>query len=133
MAGQQTARLSASRQRELKLAREEAELVSGAKLPASKFESRGEVFTLTADSFAAGSNLSASGSSAASALAAYLDANPKAKARIEGYGDAQTPGQNRANAIRDALVSAGVSKARLQAAGKGNGSRTKAAELIVVH
>lgn len=133
VAGQQTARLSASRQRELKLAREEAELVSGAKLPASKFESRGEVFTLTADSFASGSKLSASGSSAASALAAYLDANPKAKARIEGYGDAQTPGQTRANAIRDALVSAGVPKARLQAAGKGNGSRAKAAELIVVH
>ncbi|WP_368562539.1 hypothetical protein [Pseudoxanthomonas sp. UTMC 1351] len=133
VAGQQTARLSAARQRELKLAREEAELVSGAKLPASKFESRGEVFTLTADSFASGSKLSASGSAAATALAAYLDANPKAKARIEGYGDAQTPGQTRANAIRDALVAAGVSNARLRAAGKGNGGRAKAAELIVVH
>lgn len=133
VAGQQTARLSAARQRELKLAREEAELVSGAKLPASKFESRGEVFTLTADNFASGSKLSASGSATASALAAYLDANPKAKARIEGYGDAQTPGQARANAVRDALTAAGVSKARLQAAGKGNGSRAKAAELIVVH
>jgi outer membrane protein OmpA-like peptidoglycan-associated protein len=133
VAGQQTARLSASRQRELKLAREEAELVSGAKLPASKFESRGEVFTLTADSFASGSKLSASGSAAASALAAYLDANPKAKARIEGYGDPQTPAQSRANALRDALVAAGVSKARLLAAGKGNGSRAKAAELVVVH
>jgi outer membrane protein OmpA-like peptidoglycan-associated protein len=133
VAGQQTARLSAARQRELKLAREEAELVSGAKLPASKFESRGEVFTLTADSFASGSKLSASGSATASALAAYLEANPKAKARIEGYGDAQTPGQARANAVRDALTAAGVSKTRLQAAGKGNGSRAKAAELVVVH
>lgn len=133
VAGQQTARLSSARQRELKLAREEAELVSGAKLPASKFESRGEVFTLTADNFASGSKLSASGSATASALAAYLDANPKAKARIEGYGDAQTPGQARANAVRDALTAAGVSKARLRAAGKGNGSRAKAAELIVVH
>lgn len=133
VAGQQTAKLSAARQRELKLAREEAELVSGAKLPASKIDNRGEVFTLAADSFASGSKLSASGSAAASALAAYLDANPKAKARIEGYGDAQTPGQTRANAIRDALVAAGVSKARLQAAGKGNGSRAKAAELIVAH
>jgi outer membrane protein OmpA-like peptidoglycan-associated protein len=133
VAGQQTARLSAARQRELKLAREEAELVSGAKLPASKFEGRGEVFTLTADNFASGSKLSASGSATASALAAYLDANPKAKARIEGYGDAQTSGQARANAVRDALIAAGVSKARLQAAGKGNGSRAKAAELVVVH
>ena len=97
VAGQQANRLSAARQRELKLAREEAELVSGAKLPASKFEARGEVFTLGADAFASDSaKLSASGASRASALAAYLQANPKARARIEGYGDKQTPGQRRA-------------------------------------
>lgn len=134
VAGQQTARLSAARQRELKLARQEAELVSGAKLPASKFESRGEVFTLTADSFAAGSaKLSDSGAATASALAAYLEANPKAKARIEGYGDAQTPGQRRADAVRDALTAAGIAKTRLQSAGRGGGSRAKAVELIVAH
>lgn len=134
VAGQQTARLSAARQRELKLARQEAELVSGAKLPASKFESRGEVFTLTADSFASGSaKLSDSGAATASALAAYLEANPKAKARVEGYGDAQTSGQRRADAIRDALVAAGIPKARLQSAGKGSGSRARAVELVIAH
>ena len=130
--GEQSARLSAARQKEARLAREEAELMSGAKLPASKFEQRGEVFTLGAAAFDPGlPRLSAAGASSASALAAYLQANPKAKARIEGYGDAQTPGQRRANAVRDALVAAGVAKARLQAAGKGDGSRSRAVEVVV--
>lgn len=134
VAGQQANRLSAARQRELKLAREEAELMSGAKLPASKFESRGEVFTLGADAFASGSaTLSASGSSRASALAAYLQANPKARARIDGYGDSQTPGQRRADAVRNALTAAGVGTSRLQTSGKGTGSKAKAIELVVTH
>ncbi|WP_447585077.1 OmpA family protein [Pseudoxanthomonas mexicana] len=134
VAGQQANRLSAARQRELKLAREEAELVSGAKLPASKFEARGEVFTLGADAFASDSaKLSASGASRASALAAYLQANPKARARIEGYGDKQTPGQRRADALRDALTAAGISKSRLQSSGKGTGSKARALDVIVTH
>lgn len=134
VAGQQANRLSAARQRELKLAREEAELVSGAKLPASRFDNRGEVFTLGADTFAGGSAaLSGSGSSRASALAAYLQANPKAKARIEGYGDNQTPGQRRADALRDALAAAGVARNRLQSSGKGSGSKARAVEVVVTH
>lgn len=132
VAGQQTAKLSAARQKELRLAREEAELVSGAKLPVSKFEARGEVFTLAAAAFNAGqASLSAAGSSSVSALAAYLQVNPKAKARIDGFGDKQTPGQRRADAVRDALVAAGVAKARLQSSAKGEGSRSRAVELIV--
>ena len=134
VAGQQANRLSAARQRELKLAREEAELVSGAKLPASKFEARGDVFTLGADAFASDSaKLSASGASRASALAAYLQANPKARARIEGYGDKQTPGQRRADALRDALTAAGIAKSRLQSSGKGAGSKARALDVIVTH
>ena len=134
VAGQQANRLSAARQRELKLAREEAELVSGAKLPASKFEARGEVFTLGADAFASDSaKLSASGASRASALAAYLQANPKARARIEGYVDKQTPGQRRADALRDALTAAGIAKSRLQSSGKGAGSKARALDVIVTH
>jgi outer membrane protein OmpA-like peptidoglycan-associated protein len=132
VAGQQTAKLSATRQKELRLAREEAELVSGAKLPASKFEARGEVFTLAAAAFNPGqATLSAAGASSVSALAAYLQVNPKAKARIDGFGDKQTPGQRRADSVRDALVSAGVARARLQSAAKGEGSRNRAIELIV--
>ncbi|WP_447938594.1 OmpA family protein [Pseudoxanthomonas mexicana] len=134
VAGQQASRLSTARQRELKLAREEAELVSGAKLPASKFESRGEVFTLGADAFATGSaKLSAGGTSSASALAAYLQANPKARARIEGYGDKQTPGQRRADAVRDALATGGVQRNRLQSTAKGAGTKARAIEVVITH
>lgn len=134
VAGQQANRLSAARQRELKLAREEAELVSGAKLPASKFEARGEVFTLGANVFAGNSaKLSGGGTSTASAMAAYLQANPKARARIEGYGDNQTPGQRRADALRDALTAAGVQKSRLQSIAKGTGTKARALEVIITH
>lgn len=134
VAGQQASRLSAARQRELRLARQEAELMSGAKLPASKFESRGEVFTLAAEAFASGSaKLSAGGASSASAVAAYLQANPKAKARIEGYGDNQTTGQRRADTVRDALAAGGVTRSRLQSSGKGGGSRTRAVEIVITH
>ena len=130
--GEQAARLSAARQKEARLAREEAELMSGAKLPASKFEARGEVFTLGSNAFGAGvPKLSDAGASQVAALAAYLQANPKAKARIEGFGDAQTPGQRRADTVRDALVAAGVPKARLQSAAKGNGSRSRAVDVIL--
>ena len=134
VAGQQANRLSAARQRELKLAREEAELVSGAKLPASKFETRGEVFTLGADVFAGNSaKLSSGGTSSANALAAYLQANPKARARIDGYGDKQTPGQRRADALRDALTAAGIPRSRLQSAGKGPGTKARALEVVITH
>ncbi|MFT3667257.1 MAG: hypothetical protein QM795_01390 [Pseudoxanthomonas sp.] len=134
VAGQQASRLSTARQRELKLAREEAELVSGAKLPASKFESRGEVFTLGADAFASGSaKLSGGGNATASALAAYLQASPKARARIEGYGDKQTPGQRRADALRDALAAGGVQRNRLQSAAKGAGTKARAIEVVITH
>jgi outer membrane protein OmpA-like peptidoglycan-associated protein len=132
IAGQQTARLSAARQKEAQLARQEAELMSGAKLPASKFEDRGEVFTLASSAFNAGqAKLSSSGSASISALAAYLQANPKAKARIEGFGDKQTPGQRRADAVRDALLAAGIPKGRLQSSGKGEGSKSRAVEVVI--
>ncbi|KRA53578.1 hypothetical protein ASD77_02575 [Pseudoxanthomonas sp. Root65] len=134
VAGQQANRLSAARQRELKLAREEAELVSGAKLPVSKFETRGEVFTLGADVFAGNSaKLSSGGAASASALAAYLQANPKARARIDGYGDKQTPGQRRADALRDALTASGIPRSRLQSAGKGTGTKARALEVVITH
>jgi len=132
VAGQQTARLSAARQKEAQLARQEAELMSGQKLPASRFDNRGEVFTLAADTFrSSAAQLSAAGGNRVSALAAYLQATPKAKARIEGYGDAQTSGQRRAEAIRDALVAAGIARARLQVAGKDKGTPSRAVEVIL--
>lgn len=130
--GQQTAKLSAAQRKEAQLAREEAELVSGTKLPASKFDSRGEAFALAGSAFESGSaSLSAAGKGTASALAAYLDARPKTRARIDGYGDGKL-GQRRAEALRDALVAAGVSRSRLQASGKGKATQARAAEAVVV-
>lgn len=132
VAGQQTAKLSAARQKEAQLARQEAELMSGAKLPASKFEDRGEVFTLASSAFDAGqAKLSSTGAASVSALAAYLQANPKTKARIEGFGDKQTPGQRRADAVRDALLAAGIPKARIQSSAKGEGSKGRAVDVLI--
>ncbi|MFT3761094.1 MAG: hypothetical protein QM761_00485 [Pseudoxanthomonas sp.] len=127
VAGKQSARLSAAQRKEAQLAREEAELVSGAKLPASKFESRGEVFTLAGSSFD-GAGLSASGKATAAALAAYLQARPKARARLSGFGE---QGQRRAEALRDAVVAQGVLKARLQTGGQGKATEARAAEVVV--
>lgn len=131
-AGQQTAKISAARQRDAKLARQEAELVSGAKLPASKFETRGEVFTLGSALYQSGkTTLTADGKSTASALAAYLDATPKAKARIVGFSEGDADGKRRAEQLRDAIAAAGVPKSRLTVAAQPKGTKAKAAEVVI--
>lgn len=131
VAGQQAARLSAAQRKDAQLAREEAELVSGAKLPASKFESRGEVIALASSVFASGATkLSDSGRGTVAAVAAYLQALPKAKARIDGFGDGPL-GKRRADALRDELVAAGISRSRLQTGGKGKATAARAAEIII--
>jgi len=130
--GKQTQRLTAAREKEAQLARQEAELMSGAKLPASRFNDRGEVFSLGSAAFESGqAQLSSSGTSSAAALAAYLQAKPKASATVQGYGDKQTPGQRRADALRDALVEAGVARNRLKSVAKGDGTQSRAVEVIV--
>ena len=129
--GKQTAQLSAARRKEAQLARQEAELVSGAKLPPSTFESRGEVFTLPAAAFAQG-RLSADGQAGASALAAYLQIGKRAKVRVDGYDKDAKVARARADALKAALVAAGVPAGQVQAAGKTAGaSAKKAAEVIV--
>jgi len=129
----QQARLSAAQQNAAKLAREEAELVSGQKLPASRFESRGEVFSLAGDAFANGqATLSAAAGNQAKALAEYLNIGKKGRVRIEGYDAANGVGQRRAEALRDALVAAGVSSNRLQVAGKkAAATRARSVEVII--
>lgn len=130
--GEVSERLSATRQQEAALARREAELMSGAKLPSSRINDRGEVFTLARSAFEAGrAKLSAAGASQVSALAAYLQASPKASTRIEGYGDSDTPGQRRADAVRDALLAAGVAERRLKASAGGEGTRSRAVDILV--
>ena len=113
------------------LARQEAELVSGAQLPPSTFESRGEVFTLPAAAFAQG-RLSADGQAGASALAAYLQIGKRGKVRVDGYDKDAKVARARADALKAALVAGGVPAGQVQAAGKTAGaSAKKAAEVIV--
>ncbi|MDV3469698.1 hypothetical protein RZA67_13320 [Stenotrophomonas sp. C3(2023)] len=133
VAGKQQARVSAAQQNAAKLAREEAELVSGHKLPASRFEARGEVFTLTGDAFANGqAALSSGAANQAKALAEYLNIGRKGRVRIEAWDNATGVGQRRAEALRDALVAAGVSSNRLQVVGrKAAATRARSAEIVV--
>ena len=133
VAGKQAARVSAAQQNAAKLAREEAELVSGHALPASRFNNRGEVFTLTGDAFAAGqATLSSAAGNQARALAEYLNIGKKGRVTIEAYDSANGVGQRRAQALKDALVAAGVSTNRIQVSGKkAAATRARSAEVIV--
>lgn len=133
VAGKQSARLNAAQANAAKLAREEAELVSGAKLPGSKFDSRGEVFTFAGDAFAGGqASLSGGAKSQTKALAEYLNIGKKGRVRIEAYDAAAGVGQKRAEALRDALVAAGVSASRFQVSGKkAAATKARSAEVII--
>ncbi|WP_269790052.1 hypothetical protein [Stenotrophomonas sp. Iso1] len=133
VAGRQQQRLSAAQQNAAKLSREEAELVSGHRLPASKFDGRGEVFTLTGDAFAAGqASLSAGAANQVKALAEYLNIGKKGRVTIEAYDSANGVGQRRAQALKDALIAAGVGASRVQVTGKKAAStRARSAEVII--
>ena len=133
VAGRQQQRLSSAQQNAAKLAREEAELMSGQKLPGSRFESRGEVFTLSGDAFAGGQAALSNGArNQVKALAEYLNIGKKGRVRIEAWDSAAGVGQRRAEALRDALVGAGVSASRLQVAGKqAAATKARSAEVIV--
>lgn len=131
--GKQTAQLSAARRKEAELARQEAELVSGAKLPASTFESRGEVFALPASAYSPGkAALSADGKAGAGALATYLQIGKRGRVRVEAYDKDAKVAQARADALKAALVAGGVPAAQVQAAGrKSAATARKAAEVII--
>ncbi|KRG87090.1 OmpA family protein [Stenotrophomonas sp. CW117] len=133
VAGKQAARVSSAQQNAAKLAREEAELVSGKKLPASRFDNRGEVFTLAGDAFAAGqATPSAAARDQLKALAEYLNIGKKGRVTIEGYDSASGVGQRRAQALKDALVAAGVGANRIQVSGKkAAATRARSAEVVV--
>ncbi|HEY9254697.1 MAG TPA: hypothetical protein VIP30_09185 [Stenotrophomonas sp.] len=132
VAGKQTARLNAAQQKAAQLAREEAELMSGAKLPASRFEARGEVFTLAGDAYSGKADLSGTAQSQAKALAEYLNIGKKGRVGIVAYGPDAAAAKQRGEALRDALVAAGVGANRFQVtAGKGAPSKARAAEVVV--
>lgn len=127
VAGAQEAKLNAARARELQLARKEAELVTGGKLPPSKVDARGEVFTLAGDAFTSGkAKLTPAAAAAVKTLSAYLQAIAGGRARVEGHTDSQgsaaanrTLSQQRAAAVREALVAAGLAAGRVEAVGQG--------------
>jgi len=130
VAGDQAARLAAAREKDAALARKEAELSAGGTLPPSRRDARGEVFTLGGDAFASGqATLTAPAAASLRALAAYLQAGPAPRVKIEGHTDGQGEAAanqalsaRRANAVRDALAGGGVPKARMQSAGLGESS-----------
>ncbi|GHA85741.1 OmpA family protein [Cognatilysobacter bugurensis] len=123
----QTAKLQAARDKQAALAREEAELVAGTKLPPSRSEGDQEVFTLAGDAFASGqATLTKPAAAHVRAVAAYLEAMPASSVRIEGHTDSQGAAdanrrlsQRRADAVRDVLVAAGVPARQIEAVGQG--------------
>ncbi|HET6435846.1 MAG TPA: OmpA family protein [Xanthomonadaceae bacterium] len=126
VASAQAAKLAAAREKEAALARQEAELLAGGKLPPSRSAAGGEVFTLAGDAFASGSaRLSGGASASLRALAAYLGQS-KAAIRVDAYTDSQGEedanlalSRRRAEAVRQALVAGGVAAGRIQAEGRG--------------
>jgi len=132
VAGAQAAKLNAAREREAKLAREEAELMAGGKLPPAKRDARGEVFTLNGDAFVSGkATLIPSAAASVRTLAAYLKAGPATAVRIEGVAAQATLAQQRVEAVRDALIEAGATRSQVRAAVGAEG-RSKAKVEIVV-
>jgi hypothetical protein len=128
----QAAKLKAAREREAKLAREEAELVAGGKLPPSRWDERGEVFTLAGDAFAAGkAALSEKGASSVRTLAAYLQATSGSAARIEGVDPKASLAQQRVEAVRDALIKGGASRQQVRAAVGAGGKSKPRVEIVV--
>ncbi|AXI84041.1 hypothetical protein FUT69_02310 [Xylella taiwanensis] len=135
VADKQQAKLSAAQQKAAQLAREEAELLAGAKLPPSRFEERIEVFTLGTDAYGSSkTRLSASAHAQIQALAQYLKIVKRGGVEIVGYGSDAAAGQKRAEILLDALVAAGISANRFKInSGNGkSGVKTKAAEVMVL-
>jgi len=126
VAGEQSARLAAAREREAELARQEAALLAGGALPPARTDARGEVFTLAGDAFASGSaRLTAAAAASVRALAAYLQ-DGGGRLLIEGHTDDEGQAeanlvlsQRRADAVRAALADAGIARSRMQATGRG--------------
>ncbi len=123
----QGAKVAAAREKEAALARQEAELVAGAKLPPSRRDARGEVFTLAGDAFASGqAQLTAGAAASIKALGLYLAAVPGGAVQVLGHTDSQGEeaanqalSERRAQQVRATLVGAGLARGRVDAQGLG--------------
>ena len=120
-------KLDAAREKEAALARKEAELVAGAKLPPLRRDARGEVFTLAGDAFASGqARLTGPASASIKALGIYLAALPGGAVQVIGHTDNQGDAaanralsEKRAQQVRASLVAAGLPRDRVSAQGRG--------------
>ena len=122
------AQAAAARAKEIALARQEAELVAGAKLPPSRQDARGQVFTLAGEAFGSGqAQLTAGAAASVRALGTYL-ARLGFSVEVVGHTDSQgNPeanqrlSQQRAEAVRAALAEAGLGRGKTSARGAGDG------------
>ncbi len=123
----QSARVAAAREKEAGLARQEAELVAGAKLPPVRKGAQGDVFTLAGDAFGSGqAQLTANASASVRALGVYLKTMKAGSVQVIGYTDSQgeaaanqTLSRRRADAVKAGLADAGLAAAGISAQGKG--------------
>ena len=123
----QRARVAAAREKEAALARQEAELVAGAKLPPMRKGAQGDVFTLAGDAFGSGqAQLTANAAASVRAVGVYLKAMQAGSVQVVGHTDSQ--GENaanqalsrrRADAVKVGLVDAGLAGSRVSANGQG--------------
>lgn len=123
----QRARVAAAREKQAALARQEAELVAGAKLPPSRQGEQGEVFTLAGDAFGSGqAQLTTNASASVRALGVYLTAMKAGNVQVIGHTDSQgeadanqTLSRRRADAVKAGLMDAGLAAGRVSAQGQG--------------
>ena len=117
-------KLNEARAADLKLAKEEAEIVAGSKLPPAMMDGRGEIFTLSGDAFTAGNSatLSAKGNAQVKVLAEYIKITTGGAINVLGHTDnagneaAQASlSKARADSIAAALKKNGIPANRMAA------------------
>jgi outer membrane protein OmpA-like peptidoglycan-associated protein len=128
---EQTQALATARARESELAQQEAALRAGQPVAAPNYaarqDSRGSSMTLPGAAFLPGrAVLGADSRRALRAIAAFVQASPASAVRIEGHTDNQADprtnlslSQQRADAVRQALIAQGVAASRIRTAGLG--------------
>ena len=128
---EQTQALATARAHESELAQQEAALRGGTSVPSAgsvvQHNPRGSSMTLPGAAFASGrAALRPDSRKQLRAIVAFVQATPASKVRIEGHTDNQANpqtnlslSQQRADAVRQALIAQGVAASRIQAAGLG--------------